>query len=386
MNFRWVISLVLIAIHFTLSACAQESRPWPAEEWDTATPASQQVDSAPLDALHREFESGEHGNIDGMSVYRNGYLVYQKSYVNDYDELSAGYDKRHWQYNYYDASWHPWFERGPLHTMQSISKSVTSALIGIAIGRGEIPGVDAKMMPYFADYEPVDSDPRRDAITIHDLLTMTAGIRWDESSVDYTDPQNSSAAMESSEDWVEYVLGQPMRAAPGEEFEYNSGITVLLAHILVEATGKDTDAYAMEHLFGPLGIDSFYWKKTPTGLVDTEGGLYLEPDDLARIGYLYANDGVWNGRRILPEGWVAASMTPHAEVPDWYPSYGYQWWLIAYEGEQADWAYTGLGYGGQRLLVVPEYDLIAVFTGWNIYDIPSLDAKFALERVLQSVQ
>jgi CubicO group peptidase (beta-lactamase class C family) len=386
MNFRWVISLVLFAIHFTLSACAQESRPWPAEEWDTATPASQEVNTAPLDALHREFESGEHGYIDSMSVYRSGYLVYEKSYENDYDEASVGRDSTHWQYNYYDASWHPWFERGSLHTIQSISKSVTSALIGIAIGRGEIPGVDAKMMPYFDDFETVDSDPRRDAIKIRDLLTMTAGIQWDESSTDYTDPKNSCAAMESSEDWVEFVLGQAMHAAPGEEYEYNSGITVLLAHILLEATGKDADVYATEHLFGPLGIDGFYWKKTPTGLVDTEGGLYLEPDDLARIGYLYANDGVWNERRILPEGWVAASMRPDTEVPGWYARYGYQWWLIPYEGGQQDWAYTGLGYGGQRLLVVPEYDLIAVFTGWNIYDIPSLDPKFALERVLQSVQ
>ena len=386
MNLRWVTFLILLIVLCAFSVSAQESRPWPAEEWDTATPASQHVNTAPLDELHREFKSGKHGYVDGMSVYRNGYLVYQKSYENDYDKLSVGRDQTHWQYNYYDASWHPWFDRGPLHTIQSISKSVTSALIGIAIGRGELPGVDAKMMPYFDDYEPVDSDPRRDAITIRDLLTMTAGIDWDESSTDYTDPKNSAAAMESSKNWVEYVLGLAMRAAPGEEYEYNSGITVLLAHILLEATGKDADVYATEHLFGPLGIDTFFWKKTPTGLVDTEGGLYLEPDDLARVGYLYANDGVWNGQRILPEGWVAASMSPDTEVPGWYPSYGYQWWLIPYEGEKQDWAYAGIGYGGQRLLVVPEYDLIAVFSGWNIYDIPALDPKFALDRVLQSLK
>ena len=177
-----------------------------------------------------------------------------------------------------------------------------------------------------------------------------------------------------------------MRSVPGEEFEYNSGITVLLAHILLQATGKHADDYAVEHLFGPRGIDTFYWKKTPTGLVDTEGGLSLEPQDLAKFGYLYENNGIWNEQRILTEGWVAASMEPDTEVPDWPGKYGYQWWLIPYEGEKQNWAYTGWGYGGQYLLVVPEYDLIAVFTGWNIYDKPALDPIFALEQVLNAVR
>jgi CubicO group peptidase (beta-lactamase class C family) len=215
---------------------------------------------------------------------------------------------------------------------------------------------------------------------------MTAGIDWDESTTAYTDEANSAVALEASEEWVQYVLDQPMRAAPGEEFEYNSGITVLLSHILLQATGKHADEYAIEHLFGPLGIVDFYWKKTPTGLVDTEGGLYLKPGDLAKIGYLYMNDGVWDGRRILPEGWVAATMEPSTEVPNWDARYGFQWWLLPYEGKSKSWAYTGLGYGGQRLLVVPEYDLVAVFTGWNIDEIPSLDSQMALRRVLESVQ
>lgn len=365
---------------------ADDVKRWPSPAWDVSTPEAQQVDVQVLDQLDREFASGKHGHVDGMMVYRNGYLIYQKSYENDYRQLFAGRDQTRWQYNYYDPDWHPWFEGSQLHTMQSISKSVTSALIGIAIGRGEIPSVDVEVMPYFEGYVPVDEDRRRDAMTIRDLLTMTAGIEWDESSVDYTDPRNTCAAMESSDDWVRFILDQPMRAAPGELFEYNSGITVLLAHILLKATGKHADEYAIEHLFGPLGIDAFYWKKTPTGLVDTEGGLYLDPRDLAKFGYLYENDGVWNERRILPEGWVAASMAPNTGVPDWSGKYGFQWWLIPYGSEQQHWAYTGWGYGGQYLFVVPEYDLIAVFTGWNIYDKPALDPIFALEKVLNAVR
>jgi CubicO group peptidase (beta-lactamase class C family) len=379
-------AIALLCLLGTPFAYAQDDRAWPSGDWADADAADLGVDVGVLDALHREFAAGRHGNIDSMAVYRRGYRVYSRRYRHDYAAQYADVDEPKGMYRYHDADWHPWYDKGDLHTIQSISKSVTSALIGIAIGEGAIPSVDVPMMAYFDEYKSAAPDPRRDAITLRDLLTMTAGIDWDESTTAYTDAGNSAAALEASDEWVQFVLDQPMRADPGEEFEYNSGITVLLAQILLEATGKHADEYAEEHLFGPLGIDRYYWKKTPTGLLDTEGGLYLEPDDLARIGYLYLNDGTWDGRRVLPEGWVAETMQPAVKVPDWVASYGFQWWLMPYEGEQGQWAYTGLGYGGQRLLVVPEFDLVAVFTGWNIDEIPSLDPVMALEQVLDSVR
>jgi CubicO group peptidase (beta-lactamase class C family) len=177
-----------------------------------------------------------------------------------------------------------------------------------------------------------------------------------------------------------------MAAEPGTTYVYNSGITVLLSYILKQTAGQHAEDYAREHLFGPLGIDSFYWKKTAEGLTDTEGGLYLRPADLAKIGYLYANDGVWDGNRLLPEGWVEESMHP-ATATNFKPThYGYQWWLLPYEGGKDAFVYTGLGYGGQRLFVIPEYDIVAVFTAWNIYGDPQLSSLDALERVLQTVQ
>lgn len=258
MNHR---TLPLLSIVFALlagSAAADDNRQWPGAEWTEATPESQNVDAALLNKLDQEFASGKHGNIDGMSVYRNGFLVYSKTYKIDYDRQFADQRETRGQYNYHDADWHPWYDHGDLHTIQSISKSVTSALVGIALRRGEILAVETKAMPYFKDYKLAKADPRRDAITLRDLLTMTAGIDWDESSTEYTDPMNSAAAMEASDEWVQFVLDQPMRAAPGDEFEYNSGITVLLSHILLQATGKHADEYAIEHLFGPLNISNFY--------------------------------------------------------------------------------------------------------------------------------
>ena len=181
MNLRILQPFTLLIAFVVLDVAADEERQWPAAEWKSATPESQQVDRTVLDALDREFASGSHGNIDGMTVYRNGFLVYRKNYQVDYNRLFANQSQTPGQYNYHDPDWHPWFDHGDLHTIQSISKSVTSALIGIAIGRGEIPGVDVRIMPYFDGYKMADEDTRRDAITIRNLLTMTT-------------PENTSSA------------------------------------------------------------------------------------------------------------------------------------------------------------------------------------------------
>ena len=350
-----------------------------AAAWPQSTPQAEGLDRAVLQALDHELASGKHGYVDSMLVIRHGKVIYEKSYDHskEYRRLFKGKGAPG-IYNYYDPGWHPYYKGTRLHTMQSVSKSVTSALIGIAIRRGEIPSVDVKIMPYFAELG-IAPDPLRDRMTLADVLTMRTGIRWDEESTEYTDPANNCAVMEGKEDWVRYVLEQPMAEEPGERFVYNSGATELLSYLIWKATGKQVHDYAKEHLFGPLGITDFFWKRTPQGLADTEGGLYLKPRDLAKLGALYLNDGVWNGKRILPETWVKSSTTPITATNQEGLGYGYQWWV-------APDAYVAWGYGGQLLLVVLRHELIAVFTGWNIYETPSLDPRFALERVLAAVK
>jgi len=190
--------------------------------------------------------------------------------------------------------------------------------------------------------------------------------------------------MEAREDWIQYVLDQPMAEAPGRTFVYNSGATQLLSYLIEQVTGKEADDYAKAHLFAPLGIE-YAWKRTPRGLADTEGGLYLRPRDLAKIGLLYLKDGAWDGQRILPEGWVRDSTAWHTGTRGGERGYGYKWWVLRRKDRDGYLAYAGLGYGGQRLLVVPSLELIAVFTGWNIYDKPELDPILALDRVLSAV-
>ncbi len=376
------MKLALLAM-LLAAAGPRGSTVWPTKAWPESTPEAQGMNRASLDAFDRALASGKHGYVDAMLVIRHGRVVYEKAYTQDYDRLFAGKGAPG-IYNYYDPDWHPFYRRSPLHTMQSVSKSVTSALIGIAIRRGEIPGVDVKMMPYFSAFE-IPPDPRRDRMTLRDVLTMTAGIRWDEESTEYTDPANNCAVMEGKDDWVRYVLEQPMAEEPGKVFVYNSGATELLSYLIGKTTGKQADDYAKEHLFGPLGID-FYWKRTPKGLADTEGGLYLKPRDLARLGYLYLRDGVWEGKRILPEGWVKSSTASSVATTDPPFGYGYQWWILPRKSPASPAAWVAWGYGGQLLIVVPELDLIAVFTGWNIYDKPALDPRVALDRMLGAVR
>ncbi len=320
--------------------------------WPQSTPKAEGLDPAVLEAFDAELAAGKQGYVDSMLVIRHGKVVYDKSYPHmpDYDRLFTGKGAPG-IYNYFDPNWHPYFPGTALHTMQSVTKSVTSALIGIAIGQGLIPSVDVKVMPYFSGFR-VAADPRRDRMTLRDLLTMRAGIRWDEESVDYTNPANNCAAMEGREDWIQYVLDQPMATEPGKTFVYNSGATQLLSYLIRKTTGKSVDTYAKERLFGPLGIE-FSWKRTPLDLSDTEGGLYLTPRDLAKIGLLYMKDGVWEGQRILPEGWVKASTTSVTATNEKGIRLRLPVVDAAGDGRRRPRRLLAWGYGGQFLFVVP---------------------------------
>jgi CubicO group peptidase (beta-lactamase class C family) len=165
-----------------------------------------------------------------------------------------------------------------------------------------------------------------------------------------------------------------MAKDPGTVFNYSSGATELLAYIFQKETGQDIEAYGEKHLFAPLGI-KHHWKRTYLGVVDTEGGLYLSGSDLAKIGYLYLHDGAWRGRRIVSKDWVRQSLMPYADTGWQGLKYGFKWWLYPRKAGQFVW--MGIGFGGQRLMVFPDEQLIATFTGWDILQDPAVDAELA---------
>ena len=369
---------------FNIKCAKQENNtPWPNNGWERSKPALEGMSLDSLSSFSNKLKSGELGYIDGMLIIRNGKIVFEKEYSNNYDSLFIITNTKPGKYNYYDPVWHPYYKNTELHTMQSVSKSFTAAAIGIAIKNGVIKDLDVKIMEYFVGFESSNPDPRRNEMTIRDLLTMTTGISWDELSMPYTDSSSSCVQMEASRDWVKYVLDQPLTFKPGEKWEYSSGATMLLSNIIKQSTGQDLADYVEQNLFNELGIQNYYWKHTPKGLTDAEGGLYLTPRDLAKFGYLYLNNGVWDGKPVLPDNWVQNNLSKPLDTiwPDF--KYGHQWWLIPYGENKITMLASGLG--GQRMLVIPEFNIVAVFTGWNVYDTPALNSWMAMHKIIDAV-
>jgi CubicO group peptidase (beta-lactamase class C family) len=332
-----------------------------------------------LDAIDRDARAGVYGNVDRLLVIRRGTTVLDARYPRDYRAISRGRRSPigcgegcpdpgwNHQFNYFHPDWHPYYQGRDVHTLQSVTKSIAATVIGIALRRGDLASLDQRFFEHFGDKNLSRIDARLRTATVAHLLTMRSGIEWHEGDRPLDDT-NTTVQLERSRDWIQFTLDQPMDAAPGTKWTYNSGGSQLLSGIIRHATGTFIDDYARAHLFEPLGITDFHWKKTPTGHPDTEGGLYLSAESLARIGQLYLADGVWHGRRILPEGWVAQATARHAKTlrPEW--GYGYQWWITSQDGVDV-WA--GRGFGDQLLLVIPARETVAVALAWNVFGAPA---------------
>ena len=314
---------------------------WPTKDWATASPGSVGLDEQILLRMDKDMASGKYSQMmDSFAVFRCGRKVFERTYAHDYAKIygkEAGERgplnaRLTGRYNYFDSYWHPYYHGTDLHTMQSVSKTVTSVIIGAAMERGDFKAaLDTPVLKYFDTSKVKNVDDRKRRMTLRDLLTMTAGLEWHEDDVPYDDPRNDSSLMEATDDWVQYTIGKPMAAEPGKVWNYSSGVTELLAHIFQKETGQDIDDYGQKYLFAPLGI-RHEWKRTYLGVVDTEGGLYLNGSDLAKIGYLYLHDGMWDGKRIVSSEWVKESVTPYFQTDEPRFKYGFKWWLYKTAG------------------------------------------------------
>jgi CubicO group peptidase (beta-lactamase class C family) len=383
------------------SACSSHSQAgraqapgWPGAQWPSTTPAAVGLEVAVLDSIDAEIRSGRYGHVDRLLVIRNGMIAFDRRYVNDYDEIYGDSARtglllrshdRSGPYNYFNAWWHPYYRRGDLHSLQSVTKTVTSLVIGAATTRGEFPSLNTPVLSFFEQDSVLRVDDRKRSMTIRHLLTMTAGIGWDE-SLPYAHPMNTTVRMERLYDWVMFAINQPMSEEPGTRFNYNSGASQILSHIFHRATGLDMEEYAARHLFGPVGIRDWYWKRTPAGRVDTEGGLYLAAEDLARLWYLVLRGGIWEGNQVLSADWVRRSVEPAVHVRDGTVRYGLKWWLYPNPTDSTRVLWAGSGFGGQYPIAVPEDDLIVVIYAWNILPgRPGMPREQTMLRILNGV-
>ena len=303
---------------------------WPIEGWRTTTPEEQGMDSDML-AKMLELIQEQNYDIHSVTIIRNGYMVA-------------------------DATIYP-YDPGSKHIIHSCTKSITSALIGIAIEQGYIESVKQPVLSFFPERTVANLDANKEAMTLEHLLMMASGLECRDS---YLYSWRGLFEMMQTDDWVQFMLDLPMAEPPGTRFEYCNGASFLLSAIIQEKTGMSAAAFAEEHLFDPLGISDVAWPANSQGITIGWGELRMRPHDMAKIGYLYLNNGQWNGEQIIPADWVTTST--HRQIAATFtPGYGYQWWVAG------DNIYMALGLAGQYIIVAPELDLVVVFTS-NLED------------------
>lgn len=310
---------------------------WPTQEWRNADPATLGMDSEKLTGLEQMVRS-QHRNINSMVIVRKGYIVLER-YYNGFGPLDP-------------------------HNVASVTKSFTSALIGIALDAGYIKSVDQKVLDFFPEYIPGEGDLEKGRVTIRHLLTMTAPFAWKTRAGRY-EPLDR---LRRQPNWIKYILNLLGQKGQLGSFQYSTPGAHLLSAILTRTTGMCAREFANKRLFRPLGmreipapkmksfqLDDVFGKNVRGWINDPDGnttggwGLTISPRDMARFGFLYLNRGRWNGQQIISDTWIEESIAPNAN------HYGYLWWL---REEGGTFAYSALGSGGNVICCIPGKDLV----------------------------
>ena len=305
---------------------APSTKHWPTRGWRSSSPEAQGMDSATL-AEAFDFIQQNKVPIHSLLIIRNGNIVL-------------------------DAYFYP-FQSGQLHDGASMTKSVTSTLIGIAIGQHKLSGVSQSVLSLFPQRTIANRDERKEHVTIEQLLTMTSNLDC------RSQHEITLTEMMQSNDWIKFMLDLPMATDPGNKFVYCSGGMHLLSGIISQTTGVNALEFARRELFRTLGINDAIWPADPNGITHGWGDLHLRPRDWAKLGYLWLNQGRWDNRQLVPVDWMEKAIQVHSRA-SWGDQYGYGFWVHA---ERNPTEFEALGRGGQRVSVVPAKNLVVVFTG-----------------------
>jgi CubicO group peptidase (beta-lactamase class C family) len=366
-----IATLILLVYVGCMAPERVPGRAEPARDWIVADAASAGFDAGALGRLAAEIEAGGFPNTHALLIEHDGRLIFERYF--------SGSDER-------------WGEAIParsmgadsLHDVRSVSKSVTSALLGIALA-GEFKAAVARPIGHYLPGLELGAAHR--GITLHHVLTMTPGLEWNEMTVPYTDPTNDEIRLYQAGDPARHMMSRPVVHKPGSAWYYSGGTTQLLASVITGLTGQRLDDFARDHLFGPLGITDFEWLGPGEWTPDNPAamsGLRLTARGLAKIGSVYLNGGTWQGQQVVPEAWVARSSLRHVDDTGDYGGdgvwgYGYQWWIGNLPSGPR--VVAALGNGDQCLHIVPDERVVVTVFGGRYNQPPTLCLDI-LERVL----
>lgn len=323
--------------------------------WKTGSLADAGIDPVKISSMLRFIYRGESGNdtpilpngyrkiqsIHGILIVRDGRLVFEQYYGH---------------YFWSNA-----------HDLASVTKSITSLLMGIAIGQGHIESIQDRVLSNFPEYLPLEDQESKEALTIENLLTMQSGLDCDD-----WDPESRSYYLKYQPprpDEIEYILNVPMRDLPGSRYSYCTWGTEVLNALLVKATGMELRKFADQYLFQPLGIKSAIWDDASARWKNIGGIAAMSMRDMAKIGQLVLQNGRWDDEQIIPENWLRMSTQAHVSLPfnqTWGNGYGYLWWLsdVKIAGGSVH-SISASGYGGQVISIFPDLNMVIVMTGGN---------------------
>ena len=318
---------------------------WPTNEWRIASPESVGIDSNRLFSIDKEIKVRLRG-VNCFLIIKNGNIVHEK-YFN-------GYNQRHKNH------------------MCSVTKTVISALVGIAIDQGLVRDVNQKILDFFPEFKPKNSDYLKNQLSIRHFLTMTTGLLWMNRGMGH-EPMFRRLLKEKN--WVKSILNLPIKDRMFGKFQYSSAVSHLLSAIITKISNRSAQDFAEKYLFRPIGIsNNKEWMKDPQGINIGGYGLKLSPRDMAKFGFLYLNQGRWKDRQIISKEWIVESLQNYGE------GYGYHVWITKIGDFNA---FMAAGYGGQYLTCFPKLDLIMVITSnaqlgrWG-------DPRYILDRFISN--
>ena len=316
---------------------AVDYKPLSGIDWEVSTPAEKGLDPMLVAKLYHD--AAELETIYGLLVVKDGYLI-----AEDYFNQGS---------------------IGQKALLQSVAKSINSALVGVALDQGCLSSVEEKMIDFFPDYADQIADPRKQQITIRDMLQMRAGFPPEES-----DPALWEAVL--SGDYVHHVVDFPLTSEPGKTFQYSNLTAHWLGIIVARACDANLKSFGQEYLFGPLGAEIGTWKKDLDGYNWAAGEIHVTARDAAKFGMLYLNDGQFAGNQIVPADWVHDSLQTYSEHA--YDNigrfqdigYGYQWWSATVGDHPVNFAW---GHGGQLIVLLEEQNMVVVVTADPFYEV-----------------